>query len=81
MTTTINGQTDEIEQFLVEITETVEYKSVEYLVFSIYRPMLDYFRTLRNKDNKFTIPSFLVPLVNRVGELFCEKSLAIFTDV
>lgn len=76
MTTTINGQTDEIEQFLVEITETDEYKSVEYLVFSIYRPMLDYFRTLRNKDNKFTIPSFLVPLVNRVGELFCEKGIS-----
>lgn len=76
MTTTINGQTNEIEQFLVEITETDEYKSVEYLVFSIYRPMLDYFRTLRNKDNKFTIPSFLVPLVNRVGELFCEKGIS-----
>lgn len=76
MATTINDQNEEIEQFLVEMTETKEYKSVEYLAFSIHRPMLDYFTSLRNKDNQFTIPAFLVPLVNRVGESFCEKAIS-----
>ena len=76
MATTINDQTEEIEQFLIEATETEEYKSVEYLAFSIYRPMLDYFTSLRNKENKFITPLFLVPLVNRVGELFCAKGIS-----
>ncbi len=76
MATTINDQTEEIEQFLIETTETEEYKSVEYLAFSIYRPMLDYFTSLRNKENKFITPLFLVPLVNRVGELFCAKGIS-----
>lgn len=72
----IYDQNEEIEQFLIEVTETEEYKSVEYLVFSILKPMLDYFTLLRNKDNKFRIPAFLVPLVNRVGELFCAKGIS-----
>ena len=76
MATTINDQTEEIEQFLIETTETEEYKSVEYLAFSIYRPMMDYFTSLRNKENKFITPLFLVPLVNRVGELFCAKGIS-----
>lgn len=76
MATTNNDQTEEIEQFLIEVTETEEYKSVEYLAFSIYSPMLVYFTSLRNKDNKFATPLFLVPLVNRVGELFCAKGIS-----
>lgn len=76
MATTINDQTEEIEQFLIETTETEEYKSVAYLVFSIRKSMLHYFTSLRNKDNKFTTPSFLVPLVNRVGKLFCAKGIS-----
>lgn len=38
MATTNNDQTEEIEQFLIEVTETEEYKSVEYLAFSIFIP-------------------------------------------
>lgn len=76
MVTTINDQTKEIEQFLAEVVETEEYKSVEYMVFSIRKPMLRYFTLLRNKDNKFTTPLFLVPLVNQVGQLFCEKGIS-----
>ena len=38
--------------------------------------MLDYFTSLRNKENKFITPLFLVPLVNRVGELFCAKGIS-----
>src|SRR5699024_9652056 len=76
MVTTINDQIKEIEQFLAEVVETEEYKSVEYMVFSIRKPMLRYFTLLRNKDNKFTTPLFLVPLVNQVGQLFCEKGIS-----
>lgn len=76
MTTTINDQADEIEQFLIDVTETEEYKSLEYLAFSIHKPMLDYFTSFRKKDNRFTIPSFLVSFVNRVGTLFCEKDIS-----
>ncbi|MCM1167039.1 MAG: hypothetical protein NC299_15220 [Lachnospiraceae bacterium] len=68
-------QTEEIEQFLIEVTDTEEYKSVEYLVYSIRAQMLDYFRKFKNVDNKFTIPSFIAPLVNKVGELFCAKGI------
>ena len=76
MTTTINDQADEIEQFLIDVTETEEYKSLEYLAFSIHKPMLDYFTSFRKKDNRFTLPSFLVSFVNRVGTLFCEKDIS-----
>lgn len=76
MATAINDQTEKIEQFLFEITETEEYKSVEYLIFSIYKPTLSYFTSLRTKDNTFPIPPFLAPLVYRVGEMFCEKGIS-----
>lgn len=72
----IDDQRDTIEEFLFEVIETDEYKSVEYLAFSIRESMLQYFTTLRNKDNRFSVPLFLMPLVNRVGELFCEKGIA-----
>lgn len=37
--------------------------------------MLDYFASLRTKENTFPTPPFLIPLVTRVGELFCEKGI------
>ena len=80
ITTTLNrakevykSQADVIEQFLFEIIDTAEYKAVEYLAFSIYKPMLEYFMSLRTRENTFPTPPFLIPLGNRVGELFCEK--------
>ena len=75
MVSSAKDQADVIEQFLFEIIETEEYKAVEYLAFSIYKPMLDYFTSLRTKENTFPTPPFLIPLVNRVGELFCEKGI------
>lgn len=75
MVSSAKDQADVIEQFLFEILETEEYKAVEYLAFSIYKPMLDYFTSLRTKENTFPTPPFLIPLVTRVGELFCEKGI------
>lgn len=77
MATTIKDQNEEIERFLIAMTETEEYKSVEYLAFSINIPMLVYFTSLRNKDGEFTIPSFLMSLVNRVGAQFCKKDISV----
>lgn len=76
MISSTNEQVDIIENFIFEITETEEYKAVEYLAFSMYKPMLDYFTSLRTRDNTFPTPAFLKPLVNRVGELFCEKGIS-----
>ena len=61
MVSSAKDQADVIEQFLFEIIETEEYKAVEYLAFSIYKPMLDYFTSLRTKENTFPTPPFLIP--------------------
>ena len=50
------SQTEVIEEFLASITETEEYKSVEYLVFSIQKQMLDCCTVFMGRDNKFKIP-------------------------
>lgn len=71
------SRTEVIEEFLVSITETEEYKSVEYLVFSIRKQMLDYLRTFRCSNNKFKIPLFLQPLVGRVGEIYQNMQIAV----
>ncbi len=58
------------------ITETEEYKSVEYLVFSIRKQMLNYFTSFIGKDNIFKIPPFLQSLVERVGKIFQEMQIS-----
>ena len=70
------SQPEVIEKFMVAITETEEYKSVEYLVFSIPKTMLDYFTLFRGKGNVFRIPSFLQSLVERVGKTFQEMQIS-----
>ena len=65
-----------IEKFLVSITETEEYKSVEYLVFSIRKQMLNYFIMFKGMNNKFKAPPFLQPLVERVGKMFQDMQIA-----
>lgn len=77
MLSSAKDQADVIEQFLLEIIETEEYKAVEYLAFSICKPILDYFSSLRTKENTFPTPPVLIPLVNRIGELFCEKGITL----
>lgn len=55
---------DNIEQFLMGITETAEYNAVEYLVFSIRKNYLHYLSGSRIKQ--FKIPPYLEPLVETV---------------
>lgn len=71
------SQPEVIEEFMVAITETEEYKSVEYLVFSIRKQMLNYFTSFRGKDNVFRIPPFLQSLVERVGKTFQEMQISV----
>ena len=64
-----NKQT-KIEEFIFEITETEEYKNIEYLVHSIRKYFLDYLSRIRLE--KFKAPSFLLPLMECVKKRFCS---------
>lgn len=59
---------DAINDFIFSIIETDEYKDIEYLVFSIRMPYLEYLSRLRL--TRFEIPSYLEPLVDIVVERF-----------
>lgn len=59
---------DEIEEFLMEITETGEYKAIEFLILSIRKNYLHYLSSSRLKQ--FEIPTYLEPLVNIVIDRF-----------
>lgn len=50
-----NHQT--IDEFLLDITETVEYKSIKYLIFSIYMA--------NSRIVKFEIPKYLENLIDQ----------------
>lgn len=64
---------DNIEQFLMEITETAEYNAVEYLVFSIRKNYLHYLSGSRIKQ--FEIPSYLESLVETVIDRFNDSGI------
>lgn len=64
---------DNIEQFLMEITETVEYNVVEYLVFSIRKNYLHYLSGSRMKQ--FEIPPYLESLVETVIDRFNDSGI------
>ena len=70
------SQQEVMEEFFSAITETEEYKSVKYLMFSIRKKKLDYFRSFRSEDNIFKIPPFLQSLVERVGKMLQEKQIS-----
>lgn len=76
MTDTANNQIDAIEQFLIGVTETDEYKAIEYLAFSIHKPMLNYLSLLRTKENSFSTPPFLKHLIIKVTELFGHSGIS-----
>lgn len=59
---------DAINDFIFSIIETDEYRDIEYLVFSIRMPYLEYLSRLRL--TRFEIPSYLEPLVDIVVERF-----------
>ena len=63
----------EIEEFLINVTETEEYKAVEYLAFSIRIPMLQY---ISKYEKEFRTPDFLNPLVSKVTKLFSISGIS-----
>lgn len=68
-----NHQT--IDEFLLDITETAEYKSIEYLIFSIRMNYLHYMAISRIV--KFEIPKYLENLIGIVIDKFNESGISI----
>ena len=67
-----NHQT--IDEFLLNITETAEYKSIEYLIFSIRMNYLHYMAISRIV--KFEIPKYLENLIGIVIDKFNESGIS-----
>jgi hypothetical protein len=70
-TTTI--QKEEIESFLLSITESEQYLSKEYLIHTIRKSFLHYLSGCRVKE--FEIPLFLRDLVEYVDSRFEESNI------
>ena len=66
---------NKIDNFINKVVETEEFKKIEYLIFSIRKQYLSYMNTFRL--NEFKIPGYLVPLTNKVMELFDESHINI----
>ncbi len=62
-----------INNFLLSITETEEYKAIEYLIFSIRKHYLNYMSDFRLLH--FEIPEYLEALVDRVVDTFNESGI------
>ena len=67
-----NHQT--IHEFLLDITETAEYKSIEYLIFSIRMNYLHYMAIFCIV--KFEIPKYLENLIDIVIDKFNESGIS-----
>lgn len=67
-----NHQT--IDEFLLDITETAEYKSIEYLIFSIRMNYLHYMAISRIV--KFEIPKYLENLIDIVIDKFNKSGIS-----
>lgn len=67
-----NHQT--IDEFLLDITETAEYKRIEYLIFSIRMNYLHYMAIYRIV--KFEIPKYLENLIGIVIDKFNESGIS-----
>lgn len=67
-----NHQT--IDEFLLDITETAEYKRIEYLIFSIRMNYLHYMDISRIV--KFEIPKYLENLIGIVIDKFNESGIS-----
>ena len=68
----VNHQT--IDEFLLDITETAEYKSIKYLIFSIRMNYLHYMAISRIV--KFEIPKYLENLIGIVIDKFNESGIS-----
>lgn len=66
-------QIQNIESFLFSITDSEEYQSLEYLVFTIRKTLLDYLSNTRL--NNFTIPSFLKPFAEFMADQFVSSCI------
>lgn len=62
------------ESFLLDITETAEYKRIEYLIFSIRMNYLHYMAISRIV--KFEIPKYLENLIGIVIDKFNESGIS-----
>lgn len=67
-------QIQEIESFLFSITDSEEYHSLEYLVFTIRKTLLDYLSNTRL--NNFNIPSFLKPFAEFLADQFDSSGIS-----
>ncbi len=63
-----------IDEFLLDITETAEYKRIEYLIFSIRMNYLHYMAISRIV--KFEIPKYLENLIGIVIDKFNESGIS-----
>lgn len=72
MESLFNHQT--IDEFLLDITETAEYKNIEYLIFSIRMNYLHYMAISRIV--KFEIPRYLENLIDIVIDKFNESGIS-----
>ena len=63
-----------IDEFLLDITETAEYKSIKYLIFSIRMNYLHYMAISRIV--KFEIPKYLENLIGIVIDKFNESGIS-----
>ena len=68
----LNHQT--IDEFLLDITESAEYKRIEYLIFSIRMNYLHYMAISRIV--KFEIPKYLENLIGIVIDKFNESGIS-----
>lgn len=67
-------QIERIEHFMMEITESEEYKEVAYLAFSIRMNFLQYISHLRTTN--FVVPPFLTGMVEYVSNCFEDSDIS-----
>lgn len=65
---------DKINDFMLEVISTDEFKEVDYLIFSIRKQYLNYMSSFRLKN--FNRPEFLDNLIDKVIDLFNETGIS-----
>ena len=72
----LNDQIEEIEHFILRVTDTDEFKEMEYLALSTGTSMLDYLRAFVGRDGSLMIPSFCEPLITKISDLFTSSHIS-----
>ena len=65
---------NKISDFLLKVIDTEEFKGIEYFIFSIRKQYLNFMT--KSRLNNFEVPTYLVPLVDKVIELFNESGIS-----